>query len=186
MAALYVDPRGPYMNMEGVDPWPESRDAKLYAGPDPVVAHPPCGPWGRLSWFCTKQDASCGPRAVEQVQTLGGVLEHPEFSSLWRECNLPELGEFPDQHGGRTVTVDQVWWGHKCRKRTWLYVVGVGLSDIWQSITETADLSAEPTHVISTTRGASALPELTIKRERALTPPAFAEWLVSLARSSTK
>lgn len=41
VAALYVEADGPYSRVEGVDLWPESRDARKYAGPHPVVAHPP-------------------------------------------------------------------------------------------------------------------------------------------------
>lgn len=37
IAALFIDPRGPYMDLEGVDPWPESRDARSYQGPHPVI-----------------------------------------------------------------------------------------------------------------------------------------------------
>lgn len=67
IAALYIDPRGPYPRMSAgraldnrepadpyarpwgvIDCWDATRDARLYAGPHPVVAHPPCKHWGRL------------------------------------------------------------------------------------------------------------------------------------------
>lgn len=49
IAALFVSPSGVYIDVPGVDPWPESRDARLYAGPHSVVAHPPCSRWCRLA-----------------------------------------------------------------------------------------------------------------------------------------
>ncbi len=39
IAALYVIKDGPYY-LEGADPWPEDRDARLYAGPWPVRCLP--------------------------------------------------------------------------------------------------------------------------------------------------
>lgn len=48
VAALYVEAGGSYYGLPGVDPWDETRDARLYAGPWPVVAHPPCQRWGKL------------------------------------------------------------------------------------------------------------------------------------------
>ena len=48
VAALYVEPKGCYVGVPGVDPWDEARDARTYAGPHPVVAHPPCQRWGRF------------------------------------------------------------------------------------------------------------------------------------------
>lgn len=38
IAALYVQRGGVYWACPGVDPWDEVRDARLYAGPWPVVA----------------------------------------------------------------------------------------------------------------------------------------------------
>jgi len=49
MAALFVDPNGVYAGLPDVDVWDEARDARLYAGPWPVVAHPPCARWGQLA-----------------------------------------------------------------------------------------------------------------------------------------
>jgi hypothetical protein len=42
IAALYVQTGGCYFNLPDVEPWDEARDARKYAGPWPVVAHPPC------------------------------------------------------------------------------------------------------------------------------------------------
>jgi hypothetical protein len=47
IAALYVQTGGCYSGLDGVDLWDEARDARGYAGPWPVVAHPPCERWGR-------------------------------------------------------------------------------------------------------------------------------------------
>lgn len=46
VAALYVETGGCYFGLEDVDPWDIHRDARLYPGPWPVVAHPPCERWG--------------------------------------------------------------------------------------------------------------------------------------------
>lgn len=45
IAALFVETNGVYFGLPDVDPWDEPRDARLYAGPHPVVAHPPCQLW---------------------------------------------------------------------------------------------------------------------------------------------
>jgi len=42
VAALYVARGGAYWNLPDVDPWDVERDARLYAGPWAVIAHPPC------------------------------------------------------------------------------------------------------------------------------------------------
>jgi hypothetical protein len=73
IAALYIDRGGPYPKMADVDCWDEARDARLYPGPGPVVAHPPCGPWGRLRHLYRGNEHDCGPRAVEQLEAPPGI-----------------------------------------------------------------------------------------------------------------
>lgn len=180
VAALYIDPKGPYPGLPGVVCWDEKRNAKCYLGPHPVVAHPPCGPWGRLKFLCKHQDPACGRCAVRQVRKFGGVLEHPQHSSLWAACGLPRPGEPPDAFGGYTVEVRQVWWGHCCEKLTWLYLVGTPPT----AIEEPPLPKAEATHrVTNGSRGKTWLPRCSAFEARA-TPPLFAAYLVRLARAS--
>lgn len=185
IAALYVDPRGPYPKMPGVDCWTEERDAENYAGPWPVVAHPPCAPWGRLKHFARKDDAPLGLVAFAQVRRWGGVLEHPKDSTLFAAAGAPRPGKGFDVWGGRTIVIDQCRFGHVTRKWTWLYLVGDIRLEAFR-----LPPSREPTHSICNGRG-QRLANGTV-RQRAtaaqarLTPPAFAEWLVALAESANR
>ena len=141
VAALYVDTkRGPYSAIQNVICYGRAerngkqqslfglkdKDARCYAGPYPIVAHPPCGPWGRFAWNYKggEGDKTCGPIAIEQARLFGGVVEHPAHSKLWLAMDLPLPGANVDRHGGQTLEVQQVDWGHLARKKTWLYVVG--------------------------------------------------------------
>lgn len=182
VAVLYVDPRGPYPAL--VREWFDtSRDARSYEGPWPVVAHPPCGPWGTMRHLSSgkgeAQDATCGPHAVGMVQLFGGVLEHPRGSTLWQHCGLPMPGELPDEHGGITFEVSQCDWGHPARKRTWLYVVGARTMP-------PAPEPREPTHWASGSRTAPRGPvppgiKVCSAQQRRRTPVAFAQWLIEVA-----
>ena len=49
VAALFVQRDGCYFDNPIVDPWDDKRDARLYAGPHPIIAHPPCQLWGRFA-----------------------------------------------------------------------------------------------------------------------------------------
>lgn len=184
VAALYIDERGPYPKLLGADAcWGVTRDARLYLGPHPVVAHPPCGPWGSFAHLCVSlaQDPDLGMRAVDQVRRYGGVLEHPRGSRLWDAARLPKPGEIPDPWGGRTYEVDQLHWGHVAHKRTWLYVVGGPMPP------SPPFPDRQPTHDLMGGRGRNAgadrrgLKEAS-KELRRRTPVAFAEMLVHLAR----
>jgi hypothetical protein len=188
VAVLYCDPRGVYSTMSGLDLWDESRDARLYAGPHPVVAHPPCARWSALCHLATQDTADCGPIAVEQVRMWGGVLEHPAGSKLWDWHGLPTPGDATDAYGGRTYEVDQVDWGHVARKRTWLYVVKVDQRWVMRKLAARRG-SGVITHWCSgggTGRGKTP-PGIKVcsAQQRRRTPPAFAEMLVGMARAST-
>ena len=134
VAARYVERDGAYWNLPGVDPWDEERDARLYDGPYPVVAHPPCSRWGQLAnvnhaRYGTPigEDGGCFAAALDAVRTFGGVLEHPANSIAWRWFDLPRAtrGAWTGKLGdpGVATEVSQVVYGHGARKRTWLYAV---------------------------------------------------------------
>jgi len=190
VAALYTDPRGPYARMPDVDSWPAERDACGYRGPLPVVAHPPCGPWGRLRHLSRGDDPFCAVRAVHQVRQCGGVLEHPANSLLWKRCKLPKPDELPDAWGGFTIAVTQVSWGHVARKPTWLYFVGIdrGLVEAGRRT------GGEPTHWVGGGRVAGTKKRTLVPagikvcsvRQRRRTPPELARWLVDLAATAAR
>lgn len=182
VAALYVDPRGPYSAMSGVDCWDEARDARLYEGPHPIVAHPSCGPWGKMRHLCTQQDPSCGLHAIRQVHMCGGVVEHPAFSRLWDYVGLPKPGEVPDHRGGRTYEVCQVDWGHVARKRTWLYVVGVDQRYVLRRLRERCGTGVATKCISRDARRQSSRLKRATPLECLRTPQPFADFLVALAR----
>jgi len=66
---------------------------------------------------------------IEQVRRLGGVLEHPAGSKLFKE-HLPDVGMFPDLSGGYTILIDQFDFGHVAHKSTKLYICGVPLASL--------------------------------------------------------
>lgn len=137
IAALFVETRGVYFDLPNVEPWDQTRDARLYAGPHPVVAHPPCERWGRY-WGggpsvrvpkLKGDDDGCFAAAIASVRKWGGVLEHPEASHAWRAFGLTA----PPKRGGWIAAGDAIGWtccveqghyGHRARKATWLYAVG--------------------------------------------------------------
>lgn len=141
VAALYVETGGAYFDLPGVDPWDEARDARLYSGPHPVVAHPPCQRWGKM-WFgqpltvkrtgarkIKGDDGGCFAAALFAVRTWGGVIEHPWQSHAWPWFGLavpPRTGGWvkADEFGGWTCCIEQGRYGHYARKPTMIYAVG--------------------------------------------------------------
>lgn len=180
IAALFVRSDSIYKTMPGVDAWDMARDARQYRGASPVVAHPPCRAWGRLRGLAKprQDEKALALFAVEQVRKCGGVLEHPEASSLWQAAGLPAPGCGRDEFGGWTLAVAQQWFGHRALKKTWLYIVGVEPRSI-PAFSISLDL---PERVITNSPKSRRLriKECT-KAEREHTPAEFAQWLVDLA-----
>jgi hypothetical protein len=199
VAALYVETGGCYFGLPGVDPWDERRDARLYDGPHPVVAHPPCQRWGRYwggaptTWPRKKlgDDAGCFAAALAAVRKWGGVLEHPEASHAWCHFHLntpPKTGGWvvADWDGGWTCCVEQGAYGHRARKATWLYAHSVELPLLrWGRAEgdfvrlEDGFHSAEERKRATRTGACQRLSQ----RQRAATPPEFRDLLLSIART---
>lgn len=188
IAALFVDAKGVYSNLPGVDAWGMDRDARKYTGPHPVVVHPPCSAWCQLAYINQKRyakpvgvDGGCFEWALFSVIALGGVLEHPAYSYAWPRYNLPKpkRGCWISDGTGWATEVSQSAYGHRARKRTWLYYVGKVAPPLlnWSEPEPTAQVSWCKNH------GNSSLPRLG-KKEAQRTPIAFRDLLLSIARNS--
>lgn len=141
VAALFVAKDGAYFGLDGVDPWDEDRDARTYAGPYPVVAHPPCAAWSRLAGFRQAvhgykrgEDGGCFKAALHAVRAYGGVLEHPAHTDAFKTFGLPRptvrQGWTLDMDGGASCYIEQGRYGLPVKKATWLYAYGVDLPEL--------------------------------------------------------
>jgi hypothetical protein len=100
---------------------------------------------------------------------------------------MPLPGEPSDEHGGYSIEVQQVEWGHPARKRTWLYIVRAPQPSLFPPFP-----GRSPTHWVSGGRehdrkgSGGVVPEgikVCSAQQRKRTPPAFRDFLVSIARS---
>jgi hypothetical protein len=193
IAALFVQRDGCYYGIDDVDPWDEVRDARLYDGPHPVVAHPPCSRWCRLAGLVEARwghkrgdDGGCFASALASVRRWGGVLEHPAYSDAWSAHGLmaPHRGGWSvaDDVGGWTCHVEQGRYGHRAKKATWLYAHGVELPSLdWRHVAD-----HESTRSVSwcgNKRKSNTTVERMGDRERSATPPVFRDILIAMARS---
>jgi hypothetical protein len=205
IAALFVQKGGVYCGLPDVDPWDKERDARLYAGPHAVVAHPPCERWGRYARggpnpFARRRvvgdDGGCFAAALAAVRRWGGVLEHPEASHAWRRFGLlpPRRGrgwENADWQGGWTCCVEQGHYGHRARKATWLYAVDVELPELkWGPCDNAHPLARLDAGFHSKEERRRAQKRGTItrlsKRQAAATPGSFRDVLLAMARSARR
>ena len=201
IAALFVETNGVYFGLPGVEPWDLARDARLYAGPWPVVAHPPCERWGRY-WSggpsakvrrLKGDDNGCFASGLSSVRRFGGVLEHPEGSAAW-----PVFGLFRPPKGGGWISagdglgwcccVEQGNYGHSARKASWLYAVGLALPSLrWgKSQGKRLDEGFHSSEERRRARSARVAPrERLSKQQRLATPLAFRDLLLGMVESSS-
>ena len=202
IAALYVAKGGVYFGLPNVDPWDLERDARTYAGPHPVVAHPPCERWGRY-WHGgpsarvrrTKgDDGGCFAAALAAVRRWGGVLEHPEASAAWRAFGIiapPRAGGWiaAGDGVGWTCCVEQGHYGHRARKATWLYAARMTTlpSLRWGKSSAAARLD-EGFHSAEERRRSTrtGICQRLSARQHAATPVGFRDLLLGIAERSAQ
>jgi hypothetical protein len=223
IAVLFADPGGVYGRLdlalplgelaplgETLDVWAPPRDARLYPGPHPVVAHPPCAAWCRLAGLREAvhglrrgDDGGCFEAALEAVRRWHGVLEHPAYSDAWKRFGLTRPDRAggwsdPDEHGGQTCHVEQGRYGHPARKATWLYAVASDLPELrWGRGDDAGALVSwcgnhtPPRAMVSRLYREQPRPGIVADTRRRLsskaasaTPPAFARELLQIAAYS--
>lgn len=194
VAALYVQTGGCYYGLPGVDPWAAERDARLYAGPWPVVAHPPCSVWSFMApinaarWGSPiDDDGGLFASALEAVRTWGGVLEHPCATRAFAAHGLP--APFPRGWqatlcGGWVCQVEQGHYGHAARKKTWLYACGVLPPDLrWGPAPAPSGWISRPQGMTVADMRKRGLRQIQ-GPEAAATPLPFRDLLLSIARTA--
>jgi hypothetical protein len=136
-------------------------------------------------------DAGCFAAALSAVRTWGGVLEHPADSHAWRAYGLPPpklVGWWRDITGGWCARVEQGHYGHRARKATWLYAVGVALPALKWGASAAAGRLDDGFHSTEERRRAvrTGVCQRLSKRQRAATPIEFRDLLLSIARTARR
>jgi len=123
---LFARKDSDYKKYPFFDVYDFDRDARTYHGINPVIAHPPCRAWGRLSHMANPRpdEKQLAWFALTQVRLCGGILEHPKGSRFWTEANI-DLNGRTDMFGGYLIFIDQFDFGHVASKPTGLYVCGL-------------------------------------------------------------
>jgi hypothetical protein len=180
VSVLFASENSIYKQLNNIDVWDKDRNALLFRGDNPIIAHPPCRAWASLR-HCAKPEPNekdLAYFAIEKVRLNGGVLEHPSKSTLWAIACLPEISCY-DKYGGWTLVIDQFWFGHRAQKRTKLYICGCKP----KNVPKIPIRLGKATHTVGLWSGRNrqtCRPSI-LKKEYEATPEEFAEWLIKLA-----
>ena len=194
IAALFVIDGGCYYGLDGVLPYSEFDDARLYDGPWPVVAHPPCERWGAFAHGSPLNpnkvfgdDGGCFAHGMYCCRKYGGVIEHPYSSrafqcfyalkptknEAWFEC---------DDFNGYACYVDQGNYGHLARKPTILYVNKGNRPKLDHTTTSNIPLTVKSKNRKNCKTSRAFVDYLPV-RHRNPTPVVFRDILIQIARS---
>lgn len=171
VAVLCASTRSIYHKLPSVDVYDKLRDARMFSGGCPVVAHPPCRAW---SAYCSHQakpepgEKELGLWCCDMLRQCGGVLEHPAHSRLFAAAALP----MPGCSDGKlwSAFVLQSWWGDSRRKATWLCFSGIDRSEV-----------EFPFALRATDKGDRRRWQVMSKHQRSATNETFARWIVEVA-----
>jgi hypothetical protein len=127
------------------------------------------------AWYAGGSDGGCFEAALETIDRVGGVIEHPAGTWAWSTYGIPAPSGVGWQRVARLRYVCEVWqsaYGHACRKRTWLLYYGQRppFELDWRRL--------EGTHQV----GWFDRKKPTVNKKQAIASPrAFAEELIALA-----
>lgn len=174
VAILCASGRSIYRHLPNTLVYDRARDASQFAGPNAVVAHPPCKLWCKTLRHLAKsedpeEEKELGRFCVRKVLENGGVLEQPAHSRLFAEMNLP-VPKRPAHAFLFTIYLEQIWFGGPVRKPTWILVSGIPRHQI-------------PPMPMSLVEPRAKFDDMTTF-QRSATPKALAEWLCQIARLS--
>ncbi len=125
-ASLFCRTDSAYKNRIAWDVYDISRDATTYNKDLPIVCHPPCRSWGRLSHLATnvrKGEKELGIWSINMILKKGGILEHPSGSKLFNHVPTNK---------GFIIEIDQYDFGHVAHKMTKLFIYGIDKSQLPQ------------------------------------------------------
>ena len=136
--ALFCRTDSAYKKRAAWDVYDIDRDATKYNGNLPVVCHPPCRAWGRLSHMASPREGEkeLAYHALDEVFLKGGIVEHPSGSKLWNDswfwrAKVDEAWlKSIDDHEGFIIEIDQYDFGHVAHKKTKLYICGIDRDEL--------------------------------------------------------
>jgi hypothetical protein len=177
MNVLFARSDSHYKNYPNLEVFDADRNALSCKDETASIYHPPCRAWGQLKHFAKPRpgERKLAIWSLLRINKFGGVLEHPANSELFKKYYLL-------MNKGFVLDLEQVWFGHKARKPTKLYIVGIDRSEL----PHFKKIATEPTHQITWLRGKTKnglkqrrLPGLE-KKDREGTPPLFADYLIKI------